>query len=217
MEKIKLEDLSSTDKKALIKEAQAQLAAEKAAKAAEIETYKKLIDETILSAFPRLSTVSERLAAEKAEIRKMFSDALRMKSDIFSVEEDQRSHTFTTSDSKFRIEVGYYINDRFDDTADSGVALVKEYLMSLKESARSGIAVDICLGLLAKDNKGTLKASKILTLRKRAIESGDEKFINGVDIIMNAYRPERSKEYIKASYKDNLGQWQNLPLGMTEA
>lgn len=75
----------------------------------------------------------------------------------------------------------------------------------------------MCLSLLAKDSKGTLKASKIMTLRKYAVESGDENFIRGVDVIMDAYRPERSKEFIRAEYKNEIGQWVNLPLGMTEA
>ena len=73
------------------------------------------------------------------------------------------------------------------------------------------------MSLLAKDSKGTLKASKILQLRKMADESGNERFIEGVKIITEAYTPNISKQYVRCEIKNELGQWKSVPLGMTES
>lgn len=214
---VNLDALTQEQQRQLVKQVREKMKAEKEAKQAEIDAYKNLIDETVKTAFPRLSGVSEKLAQQKAEIRKLFNKALEMKCELYGVKEGQQSHTFTDTDAQFKITVGYCVNDRYDDTAESGIAMVREYLTALGDSDKAKVAVDMCLSLLAKDSKGTLKASKIMTLRKYAVESGDENFIRGVDVIMDAYRPERSKEFIRAEYKNEIGQWVNLPLGMTEA
>ena len=73
------------------------------------------------------------------------------------------------------------------------------------------------LKLLAKDQKGNLKASRIIQLRKIAEESGNDRFMEGVRIIEEAYRPAISKQYIRVEIKDANGMWKNIPLGMTEA
>lgn len=71
--------------------------------------------------------------------------------------------------------------------------------------------------LLAKDQKGTLKASRIIQLRKIAEDTGSERFLEGVRIIEEAYSPAISKTYVRAEYKDDKGVWISIPLGMTEA
>ena len=50
-----------------------------------------------------------------------------------------------------------------------------------------------------------------------AEESKDATFIEGVKVIEDSYRPEVSKFYIKAEFKTDLGTWENIPLGITEA
>ncbi len=72
--------------------------------------------------------------------------------------------------------------------------------------------------LLAKDAKGTLKASRIIQLRKMAEESGSADFIDGVRIIEDAYQPQVSRTFLKAYTRDKeTGAWVQIPLGMTEA
>ena len=39
----------------------------------------------------------------------------------------------------------------------------------------------------------------------------------GVTIIKEAYRPERTKNFIRAQKKNEQGKWIDVPLGMTEA
>lgn len=53
-------------------------------------------------------------------------------------------------------------------------------------------------------------------LRKMAEDSGDERFLEGVRIIEEAYQPTVSKKFIRAQYKDDKGAWRYIPLGMTD-
>ena len=73
------------------------------------------------------------------------------------------------------------------------------------------------LKLLAKDAKGTLKAQRIIQLRKIADNSGNDRFIEGVRIIEEAYNPIPSKTYVQAQVKNAMGAWENIPLGITES
>ena len=59
--------------------------------------------------------------------------------------------------------------------------------------------------------------SRIVQLRKVAMETGDDRFIEGVRIIEEAYQPEVSKQFIRAEIKNENGMWKPIPLGMTES
>ena len=202
-------------------ELQAQLAAEAKVeaekRAADINTYKELVSDTVIKCFPILQEQAQSLSSTKLQIYKMFESALLMKFDLYKVKDDQQSHTFSDKDGHFRITLGTNMLDNYDDTADSGIEMVKDYLNRLGDTGNAKQAIKICLSLLAKDKKGTLKASRIMTLRKHAIESGNPRFIEGVEVIMNAYKPVVSKQYIRAEYKDEKGGWVSVPLGLTEA
>jgi hypothetical protein len=117
----------------------------------------------------------------------------------------------------FRITLGNYETDNYDDTVNVGIEKVKECLKSLAKDSESSLLVEGVLKLLSRDQKGNLKASRVLQLRKMAEQSGNEKFIDGVRIIEDAYSPAVSKTFVKAEYKNEQNEWVAVPLGMTEA
>ncbi len=181
------------------------------------EAYKQLVDETVREVFPMLQEVSESLAKNKAGVYQRFADALKLKEEIFNVKEDQRSNSFTTSDGKYRITLGNHQTDDYDDTVNEGIAKVKEVIASFANDDNSRLLVDAIMKLLSRDAKGNLKASRVMQLRKLAADSGNAELIDGVEIIEKAYRPQISKTFVRAEYKDEVGKWVSVPLGMTEA
>lgn len=182
------------------------------------EAYKELVDETIRRVFPSAKAVSVLLGAIKKRIYDEFNEALELKAKLYGVKEGQQSHMFTTSDGKLRILLGYNVTDDYDDTVNEGIQKVHDYISSLAKDEDTKTLVNAVLRLLAKDGKtGTLKASRVLQLRKMAEDSKNAEFMDGVQIIEAAYRPAISKQYIKAQYKDDLNIWQPVHLGMTEA
>ena len=111
------------------------------------------------------------------------------------------------------------MTDGYRDTGGGdGIAIVKEYIESLAKDEKTKALVSMVLRLFGRVMpKGTLKASRIVQLRKVAMETGDERFMEGVRIIEESYQPEVSKQFIRAEIRDNNGMWKPIPLGMTES
>ncbi|MCL2328944.1 MAG: DUF3164 family protein [Bacteroidetes bacterium] len=181
------------------------------------EAYKNLVDEQIKTVFPKLVQTSNFLATVKTNCINAFNDALQLKSDLLRVKDEQRSHTFTNSECTHRIILGNYMVENYRDTVNEGIAIIKEVIGSLAKDKESEILVAGVLKLLSRDQKGNLKAGRVLQLRKWADELENERFAEGVRIIEEAYQPEVSKQFIRAEYKNAAGAWVNVPLGMTEA
>ena len=181
------------------------------------EAYKQLVDEAVREVFPTLQEVSNSLARSKQSVYERFADALKLKEDIFNTKADQRSNTFSSADGLYRITLGNHQTDDYDDTVNEGIAKVKEVINSFAQDDRSRLLVDAIMKLLSRDTKGNLKASRVMQLRKLAAESGNAELIDGVEIIEKAYRPQVSKTFVRAEYKDEYGKWVSVPLGMTEA
>ena len=186
------------------------------------EDYREMVDDAIESMMPGLRTMSECLTNHKKKVFEEFSAILEMKAEMFKMEKGEdlnnQSHTFTNSKATMRIVLGNYVTDGYLDTADEGIAKVQSYIQSLASDEKSQALVKMVMRLLAKDAKGTLKASRIIQLRKMAEESGSAEFIEGVKIIEEAYQPQTSRTYLKAYIKDEkTNAWVQLPLGMTEA
>lgn len=181
------------------------------------EAYKSLVDETINDIFPGLEEISGLLSQRKKEAYERFQQALVMKAELYEKTNENKSNTFINKEGNRRITLGQYEVDAYDDTVNEGIAKVKSFIESLAKDKDSKMLVSAILKLLTKDNKGNLKASRVMQLRKMADESGDEKFIDGVRIIEAAYRPTVSKFYVRAERKLDNGEWVSVPLGMTEA
>ncbi|MBP3518332.1 MAG: DUF3164 family protein [Parabacteroides sp.] len=182
------------------------------------EAYKELVDEAIESAIPDLQSVSDCIKTVKQGVLEDFRRVIDMKSEVLKLKKDgQRTDTFTNTAGDKRIIIGVYTTDGYRDTVEDGIAIVKEYIEGLASDSKTRALVKMVLRLLARDAKGTLKASRIVQLRKLAEESGNERFIEGVQIIEEAYQPAISKQFIRAEIKNDNGAWVSIPLGMTEA
>ena len=185
---------------------------------AERETYRQMVDDEVNSAIPVLLSLSEDIKETKKTVLENFKSILDMKCEVLKVvKDDQRSHTFTNSERTKRITLGVYVTDGYRDTVEDGIVIVKEYIESLADNAKTKSLVNMVLRLLARDSKGTLKASRIVQLRKVAEESDNERFMEGVRIIEEAYQPAISKQFVRAEMKNEDGMWVTIPLGMTEA
>lgn len=205
----------------------AEFEAFKAAKAAaqarkerkqNLDTYNKMIDEQVEITMPELMDISQQLATVKAAIFGNFKALLDMKSDVMKMTKDgQRSHTFTNSDGTKKIELGCYNIDNYKDTVQDGIDMIKAYIRGLAKDAETQNLVEMVLKLLSKDQKGNLKASRVMQLRALAERSGNSQFQEGVEIIMDAYDPIPSKQFVRAWVKGEQGEWQSIPLSITDA
>lgn len=214
---IDLTQLTPEQRKALAMEALEAEKMEAQRKETDRKAYKDLISEKVDGLFPGLQLVSGQLAETKRQVYDEFDAALKLKAELYNVPEDQNCHTFINKAATRRITLGSCLKDNYDDTVNEGIKKVKEYLSSLAKDADSHMLVKSILKLLSRDQKGNLKPSKVMELRQMATESGSDIFLDGVHIIEQAYRPMRSKAIVRAEYKNEMGAWISIPLGMTEA
>lgn len=217
MDTKELKQMSAKERKALMAELKRQEAEEKAAKQAQIDEYKQDVSDCVEETFPSLVDISGAMAKVKSATRDKFLKIIKSKQKMYGVKDGQQSHQFINRDATKRITVGVYVNDNYDDTVHEGIAKVKEYISSLAKDKETKLLTDTILRLLAKDQKGNLKASRVLQLQQLADKSGNELLLEGVRIIRDAYKPIETKTYIRAEYKDKkTGVWTSVPLGMSE-
>ncbi len=210
-----LENLTAQEKAKLLQELkQEELAKEKKIKE-ERETLKELASKEVDEMFVVLTKASSLLSSAKTNVFDAFKNLIEMKCELYDVKSNQQSHTFSNKAGNKRIKLGYRVYDRYDDTAELGIAKVREYIDSLIKDDETATLVGMINKLLKKDAKGNLKANRVLDLVKMANESKSELFKDGVQIIVDAYKPERSSDFIEAEYKDNKGIWHNVPLSIS--
>lgn len=210
-----ISQMTAAERAALREQLEAQERADSQKRQESIDAYKQMVDEFCVEVFGRMKKVSDQLRTEKERV---FGDAellIKQKEQLFKVKQDRHSNQFTTSDGKYTVALGYRTNDGWDDTVNEGIAKVKEYLATLASTEDGARAVSIILKLLTKDKKGNLKASSMIQLEQEAAKNGDPLFIEGVQIIRDAYRPVDSCQFISVSYKDDNGVKHTLPLSLS--
>lgn len=187
-----------------------------ARQANELEKYRRTVDKLIDKAVRKCRKASETLLQTKTEVMDMFKDAIAKKEELLKTKGERRSNTFTNTDQTARIELGYRVTDNFDDTVNEGVSIVNAYIDSLAVDDNTAQLVNMLKTLLNDRWKnGQLKAENVLRLRNEADRSNNEEFKRGVKIISDAYKPMRSKDYIRVEVRDENGSWTVIPLNAT--
>lgn len=206
--------MTPAERAALKAQIEAEERAESQKRQESIDAYKQMVDEFCNDTFGRMKKISELMRAEKERVFAAAELLIDQKEQLFRTKLYRHSNQFTTSDSRYTVALGYRTNDGWDDTVDMGIAKVKEFLQSLTSSKEGAEAVEIILELLAKDKKGNLKASSMIKLEQHAAKSGNPLFIEGVQIIRDAYRPVDTCQFISVQYKDDNGVKHSLPLSL---
>lgn len=189
----------------------------------EIQAYKKLVDEAISQTVPEAHCIQEMLTRTKDGIMDRFRTVIDMKEELFvgskQLKDGRYSDTFTNSESTMRVTVGYNTLDAYDDTYTAGVEMVNTYIESLATDDKSKQLADMVTTLLRERSKaGQLKAQNVLRLEQMAAESKDEIFIEGMRIIREAYRPQKSKQFVKVEVKNpETNEWVPITMNMTNA
>lgn len=160
----------------------------------QIRTYKEMVDKEVRSAIEVLFELSEQMASIKKITYENFQSILELKDELGKVDPEQRSHQFQSLDGQYRITLGFHMRDNYQDSVDLGISKVMEYLESLVDIKNRDAMIGIIRDLTSKTKSGNIPASKLIKLRQRADESGNETFIEGVRIIEDAYSPVASKK-----------------------
>ncbi len=213
-----IEKLTPAERENLMLQLEAKNKAEREAKAAREAEYKNMSAHTVDTLMDTIMRASEALANSKRYVVDELTTLIDIKQDLYNVQDEQTSHTFMSSGGNFRIKIGYYTSDRWDETVGTGEALIRTSIRKLATDDKSSALVDAVISLLSKDKAGNLKVKSVYQLSTLAEKIDDDDFREGLRIIRESYRPERSKTFVRAEKRDEAtGAWMNIPLGMTEA
>ena len=192
--------------------------AEQEAKREQRKQLQAMTDEVMADAVAELMNCNEQLKATKQKVKDTFSTLMQLRKEVNEEtgKKEQDTFMFTNSAGTQRIRIGYNMNDNYLDQVEEGIAKVKAYLESLAKDDQSKELIALVLRLLARDQKGNLKASRVIQLGQLAEKSGNEDFQEGMRIIREAYRPTRSKLFIRCSIKEPEKEWQDIGLGIGE-
>ena len=173
-----ISNMTAAERAALREQLEAQERADSQKRQESIDAYKQMVDEFCADSFERMKKISELLRAEKERVFAAADLLIEQKEALFKTKSDRHSNQFTTSDGKVTVALGYRTTDGWDDTVNEGIAKVKEYLSSLAATEEGAKAVNIILKLLAKDKKGTMKASSMIQLEQEAAKNGNPLFVD---------------------------------------
>ena len=216
--KVMTVEMTETERKEFEAYKQQKEEAEKKARIEkEREDYKKTVSELVEELFPKVQQVSKNIGELKKSVYDTFMTVIDIKKDLYNVKEGQNWHTFINQDMTKRITIGRNITIGYDDTVNEGIQKVKEFITSLAgDDEKTQMLVSTVLRLLSKDKKGNLKPEKVLELEKLAEDYNNEEFTEGVKIIRDAYKSQYTKQFVKAEYKDEKGEWQVIPMNIVD-
>ncbi|MBR5834718.1 MAG: DUF3164 family protein [Bacteroidales bacterium] len=210
-----LDKLSASELAELEARIEAKKRAEKQKREDDINAYKDSVDEFVRKMYGILQPLSDKLAEAKNLVFSEANAIIDMKESLYDTKVDRHSNTFTTSDGKLTLSLGYRTVDGWDDTVESGISKIKEYMKTLAKDEAGAKMYELLMELLKRDKKGNLKANALLTLEQHAQRFGDPLFLEGVAIIKAAYRPTETSQFISLIYKDEHGVKHSVPLSLS--
>ncbi len=210
-----LDKLSASELAELEARIEAKKRAEKQKREDDINAYKDSVDEFVRKMYGILQPLSDKLAEAKNLVFSEANAIIDMKESLYDTKVDRHSNTFTTSDGKLTLSLGYRTVDGWDDTVESGISKIKEYMKTLAKDEAGAKMYELLMELLKRDKKGNLKANALLTLEQHALRFGDPLFLDGVATIKAAYRPTETSQFISLIYKDEHGVKHSVPLSLS--
>lgn len=215
MENVNLNQLTSEQKGLLLAELkQEEIAKEKQKENTKV-IYKTLVNDIVEEVFPDLVAMSNYIEKQKKKVFDSFDTVINLKREVYTIKDDQKTHTFSNKNNTKRITIGYRTLDHYDDTANAGLEKINQYLDSLITDGVSKKNVSIISSLLKRDEKGNLQASRVVELYKLINEIDNELFTEGVKIIMEAAQPSKSVTFITADCRDENNKWRSIPLSVS--
>ena len=126
-----LDKLSASELAELEARIEAKKRAEKQKREDDINAYKDSVDEFVRKMYGILQPLSDKLAEAKNLVFSEANAIIDMKESLYDTKVDRHSNTFTTQDGKLTLSLGYRTVDGWDDTVESGISKIKDYMKTL--------------------------------------------------------------------------------------
>lgn len=199
MTTIDIKTLSPEDKAALAEQLKVDRKAAKIKREADLKSFKELSGEFVDKHIDPLVHHHEITGMLIEKLWNDYKPLQGLKKQIYGVKIDQQdSHTSTLEDGSASITIGYNVTIGFDGTESAGVEKIKDFLKSLSTDEENVKKLSAAVNTFLKPNAktGMLNPSKIIELSKLRSEFNDERFDDGLEIIMNAQQRRQNSMYV---------------------
>ncbi|MCT2563973.1 DUF3164 family protein [Chryseobacterium herbae] len=199
MNAIDINTLSPEQKKSLENQLKADKREAKAKRANDLTAFKDLSESYIEKHIDSLVHHHEITGMMIEKLWNDFKPLRDLKAGVYGVKiNDQDSYTVSSKDGSSSITVGYNVTIGFDGTESAGVEKIKEFLKSLSSDADNVKKLSAAVNTFLKPNvkTGMLNPSKIIELSKLKSEFNDDRFDEGLEIIMSAQQRRQNSMYV---------------------
>lgn len=194
-----LSKLSIEDKQKLMAQLDAEAKAAKQKQKEDRKAYKQLTSEFVERNIDDLLNHNDITGIIIEKLFKDYNPIKEIKQSVYGTEE-QDSYTSTLPDGSASISIGRNVSIKFDGTETAGIQKIRDFLVSLSDETsgdntkKLSKSVDTLLKLNPKT--GQLNPSKIIELSNLADEFNDDRFDDGLSIIINAQIRTQTSMYV---------------------
>lgn len=199
MNTININTLSVEEKKKLEDQLKADKKETKIKRANDLQAFKDLSEIYIEKHIDSLVHHHEITGMMIEKLWNDFKPLRDLKASVYGVKiNDQDSYTVSSKDGSSSITVGYNVTIGFDGTESAGVEKIKDFLKSLSSDEENVKKLAAAVNTFLKPNvkTGMLNPSKIIELSKLKSEFNDDRFDEGLEIIMNAQQRRQNSMYV---------------------
>ncbi|MEC3875965.1 DUF3164 family protein [Chryseobacterium salviniae] len=199
MTAIDITALSPEEKEKLAKQLREDTKAAKAKRESDLKSFKELSAEFVNRHIDPLVHHHEITGMLIEKLWNDYKPLQELKKQIYGIKTDtQDSHTSTLEDGSASITIGYNVTIGFDGTESAGVEKIKDFLKSLSTDEENVKKLSAAVNTFLKPNAktGMLNPAKIIELSKLRSEFNDERFDEGLDIIMKAQQRRQNSMYV---------------------
>lgn len=217
MSEITLDQLSLKERDALMKQAADAVAKMTANSRNERKKFKEIVSEEVNMLFGVMHQHVEDMRRAKVDIYNSLQALIASKLEVYNMEaSEQKTHTFSNEEGSRRITIGYRDISDWDGTETAGIEKVKQYIASLAADSVKGRSINYLQTLLKPDRGGKLDPRRIMELQKQAEELNDTEMLDGVTIIMAAYRLVKTAPTLLVEERTDAGKWRNIELNFSD-
>jgi len=199
MTTIDINTLSPEEKKRIAKELRNDIKAAKTKRDEDLKSFKELSTDFVNKHIDPLVHHHEITGMLIEKLWNDYKPLQAIKKQVYGVKIDnQDSHTSTLEDGSASITIGYNVTIGFDGTENAGVEKIKDFLKSLSNDEDNVKKLSSAVNTFLKPNAktGMLNPAKIIELSKLRSEFNDERFDDGLEIIMKAQQRRQNSMYV---------------------
>lgn len=199
MTTIDIKKLSPEEKKRIAQEIKDEVKTAKIKRDEDLKSFKELSTDFVNKHIDPLVHHHEITGMLIEKLWNDYKPLQAIKKQVYGVKIDnQDSHTSTLEDGSASITIGYNVTIGFDGTESAGVEKIKDFLKSLSNDEENVKKLAAAVNTFLKPNAktGMLNPSKIIELSKLRTEFNDERFDDGLEIIMKAQQRRQNSMYV---------------------